>query len=104
MLSGTANATLADAHEALDVKVNLPPHDGSNWNVRRLQIWPLVVLPANHPIQAFLEHHYNDMIVKNYKFRDINNLLRVNNFIQIYKYKMPFRKTFEYIYVRRDLL
>ena len=50
------------------------------------------------------EHHFNDMIVKNYKFRDINNLLRVNNFIQIYKYKMPFRKTFEYIYVRRDLL
>jgi FkbM family methyltransferase len=50
------------------------------------------------------EHHFNDMIVKNYKFRDINNLLRVNNFIQIYKYKMPFRKTFEYIYVRKDLL
>ena len=50
------------------------------------------------------EHHYNDMIVKNYKFGDINNLLRINNFIQIYKYKMPFRKTFEYIYVRRDLL
>ena len=50
------------------------------------------------------EHHFNDMIVKNYKFRDINNLLRVNNFIQVYKYKMPFRKTFEYIYVRRDLL
>ena len=50
------------------------------------------------------EHHFNDMIVKNYKFRDINNLLRVNNFIQIYKYKMPFRKTFEYIYARKDLL
>jgi FkbM family methyltransferase len=50
------------------------------------------------------EHHFDDMIVKNYKFGDINNLLRINNFIQIYKYKMPFRKTFEYIYVRRDLL
>ena len=50
------------------------------------------------------EHHFNDMIVKNYKFRDINNLLRINNFIQIYKYKMPFRKTFEYIYARKDLL
>jgi len=50
------------------------------------------------------EHHFHDMIVKNYKFRDINNLLRVNNFIQIYKYKMPFRKTFEYIYARKDLL
>ena len=50
------------------------------------------------------EHHFHDMLVKNYKFRDINNLLRVNNFIQIYKYKMPFRKTFEYIYARKDLL
>ena len=50
------------------------------------------------------EHHYDDMIKKNYKFRDINNLLRINNFIQIYKYKMAFRKTFEYIYVRKDQL
>ena len=50
------------------------------------------------------EHHFDDMIVKNYKFGDINNLLRINNFIQIYKYKMPFRKTFEYIYARKDLL
>ena len=50
------------------------------------------------------EHHYDDMIKKNYKFRDINNLLRINNFIQIYKYKVAFRKTFEYIYVRKDQL
>ena len=50
------------------------------------------------------EHHYDDMIKKNYKFCDINNLLRINNFIQIYKYKMAFRKTFEYIYVRKDQL
>ncbi len=44
------------------------------------------------------EHHYDDMIFKGYKFRDINSFLLKNNFEQIYKIKMPFRKTFEYIY------
>ncbi len=46
------------------------------------------------------EHHYHNMIIKNYKFKDINNLLIKNKFIQIYKYKMPFRKTFEYVYIK----
>ena len=49
------------------------------------------------------EHHYDNMIVKNYTFRDINNFLKMNNFNQIYKSKMPFRKTFEYIYKREEL-
>ena len=44
------------------------------------------------------EHHYHSMLLKNYKFGDIHNLLIKNNFKQIYKYKMAFRKTFEYIY------
>lgn len=44
------------------------------------------------------EHHYHNMLIKNYKFRDIHQLLKKNNFKQIYKYKMAFRKTFEYIY------
>ena len=44
------------------------------------------------------EHHYDDMIIKNYSFGSIHNLLKQNNFHQIYKHKMPFRKTFEYIY------
>ena len=44
------------------------------------------------------EHHYHDMIKKNYKFNDVHYLLKKNNFEQIYKAKMPFRKTFEYIY------
>ena len=39
------------------------------------------------------------MIVKNYTFSDINNLLNQNNFFKIFKAKMPFRKTFEYIYM-----
>ena len=45
------------------------------------------------------EHHYDDMIEKGYKFSDINNILLKNNFKQIFKIKMPFRKTFEYIYL-----
>ena len=47
------------------------------------------------------EHHYHDMIRKNYTFSDINYFLLKNNFIQIYKSKMPFRKTFEYIYEQK---
>lgn len=50
------------------------------------------------------EHHYDNMIVKNYTFKDINNFLKINNFNQIYKSKMPFRKTFEYIYKREELI
>ena len=44
------------------------------------------------------EHHYDDMIKKNYNFSHINQLLSQNNFFRIHKAKMPFRKTFEYIY------
>ena len=43
------------------------------------------------------EHHFDDMIKKGYKFKDINNLLIKNNVKKIYKAKMPFRKSFEYI-------
>ena len=48
------------------------------------------------------EHHYHDMIKKNYKFSDVHSLLNKNNFRQIYKAKMPFRKTFEYIYKNKS--
>ena len=48
------------------------------------------------------EHHYDNMLIKKYTFLNINNLLKKNNFVQIYKSKMPFRKTFEYIYVNRN--
>ena len=50
----------------------------------------------------FFEHHYDNMILKNYKYCDINNLLKKNNFQKIYKLKMPFRKTFEYIYRNKE--
>jgi FkbM family methyltransferase len=44
------------------------------------------------------EHHYDNMIIKDYNFRNINDLLVKNKFRKIFKIKMPFRKTFEYIY------
>ena len=50
---------------------------------------------------VMFEHHYHDMLVKNYSFSDIHNLLKKNHFQQIYKYKMPFRKTFEYVYKKQ---
>jgi len=47
---------------------------------------------------VYFEHHYDDMIIKNYKFKDINKLLKNYGFIMIKKSKMLFRKSFEYIY------
>tara|TARA_B110000858_G_scaffold176973_1_gene211542 strand:+ start:235 stop:951 length:717 start_codon:yes stop_codon:yes gene_type:complete len=44
------------------------------------------------------EHHYDNMIIKNYKFNDIHALLKNNGFQKVYKIKMPFRKSFDYIY------
>ena len=46
----------------------------------------------------FFEHHYDNMIIKNYKFNDLHKVLVDNNFFKIFKIKMPFRKSFEYIY------
>lgn len=48
------------------------------------------------------EHHYDDMLNKNYKFTDINELLLKNNFSQIFKIKMFFRKSFEYLYLNKS--
>jgi len=50
------------------------------------------------------EHHYDNMIKKGYTFENINKLLIKNNFNKIYKSRMPFRKTFEYIYKREELI
>ena len=51
---------------------------------------------------VMFEHHYDDMLCKNYTFGDIHNLLIKNNFKQVFKYKMSFRKTFEYIYEKKN--
>ena len=47
---------------------------------------------------VLFEHHYDNMIIKNYKFKDIHSLLIDNGFQKVYKIKMPLRKSFEYIY------
>ena len=49
------------------------------------------------------EHHYDNMILKNYKFRDIHKILIDDNFLQILKIKMPLRKSFEYIYENKSI-
>lgn len=47
---------------------------------------------------VLFEHHYDSMIIKNYTYAKINGFLILNNFKKIFKAKMPFRKTFDYIY------
>lgn len=47
---------------------------------------------------VYFEHHYDDMIQKNYTFSDIHDLLKNFGFVKRFKLKMPFRKSFEYIY------
>jgi len=48
------------------------------------------------------EHHYDNMIIKNYNFSDIHKLLSNNGFQKIFKTKMPFRKSFDYIYENKN--
>ena len=67
-----------------------------------------VLLGAEKFLKKFkyilFEHHYDDMIQKKYKFSDINSLLKDNGFKQELKLKMPFRKTFEYIYFNKNTI
>jgi len=46
----------------------------------------------------YFEHHYDDMIKKGYTFSMIHNYLKQNDFKKVFKLKMPFRKSFEYVY------
>ena len=61
-----------------------------------------VILGAKDNIKKikyiYFEHHFDSMIIKNYKFSQINEYLNKYNFKKLFKIKMPFRKTFEYIY------
>jgi len=50
----------------------------------------------------YFEHHYDLMIKKNYKYSDIKIFLNKNNFYLTFKIKMKFRKTFEYIYEKKN--
>jgi FkbM family methyltransferase len=49
------------------------------------------------------EHHFDDMIIKDYKLSNIHNLLINNGFEKKFKIKMKFRKSFEYLYVNKNL-
>tara|TARA_Y100000768_G_scaffold359909_1_gene316764 strand:+ start:85 stop:804 length:720 start_codon:yes stop_codon:yes gene_type:complete len=57
-------------------------------------------LTPKHNIVKFIyfEHHYDDMILKKYTFKNINKILLKYGFKKVYKSKMTFRKSFEYIY------
>ena len=58
----------------------------------------------SHVVQnIYFEHHFDDMIIKNYKFLDINQTLKNFGFKKIYKSKMLFRKSFEYIYINTTI-
>ena len=53
----------------------------------------------NHLVElVYFEHHYDDMIIKDYKFGDIHQLLKSYGFKMLKKSKMLFRKSFEYVY------
>ena len=46
----------------------------------------------------YFEHHFHNMLKKGYNFKDVNSFLKSNNFRKVFKTKMFYRKTFEYIY------
>jgi FkbM family methyltransferase len=50
----------------------------------------------------FFEHHYDQMIMKDYTFSDIHKYLISKGFYPHSKFKMPFRKSFEYIYINKN--
>mgnify|MGYP001263759480 CR=1 FL=1 len=51
----------------------------------------------------YFEHHYDNMIKKSYKFSEIHDHLNVNGFHQVFKIKMPLRKSFDYIYYKKTI-
>tara|TARA_Y100000389_G_C17030737_1_gene303322 strand:- start:55 stop:336 length:282 start_codon:yes stop_codon:yes gene_type:complete len=51
----------------------------------------------------YFEHHYDNMIKKNYKFSEIHDLLLRNGFQRLFKIKMPLRKSFDYIYCKKTV-
>ena len=62
--------------------------------VKKIEIFGNERIPIE-TINMLSDVKINDNINEN----DINNLLKKYNFKKIFKLKMPFRKSFEYIYV-----
>ena len=52
----------------------------------------------------YFEHHFDDMINKNYTFSNIHDYLISFNFKKVLKMKMACRKSFEYIYKNNNNL
>ena len=50
----------------------------------------------------YFEHHFDNMIMKNYTYTMIHSYLSKFNFKKVFKIKMPLRKTFEYIYQNKN--
>ena len=50
----------------------------------------------------YFEHHFDDMLKKDYTLSDIHNYLVKNGFEKKIKIKMFFRKSFEYIYKNKN--
>ena len=46
----------------------------------------------------YFEHHFHNMLRKDYTFTQVHNFLINNGFAKVFKTKMFYRKTFEYIY------
>ena len=51
----------------------------------------------------YFEHHYDNMIKKNYKFSEMHDFLSDNDFYRVFKVRMPFRKSFDYIYRKKTV-
>lgn len=51
----------------------------------------------------YFEHHFHDMFKKKYTLTKVHNYLKEKNFEKVFKIKMMFRKTFEYIYCNKNL-
>tara|TARA_B100000795_G_scaffold269884_1_gene260914 strand:+ start:10998 stop:11726 length:729 start_codon:yes stop_codon:yes gene_type:complete len=51
----------------------------------------------------YFEHHYDNMIIKNYTFSDIHDLLIKADFSRVFKIRMPMRKSFDYIYKKNTI-
>jgi len=66
-----------------------------------------VLKGLKHSIQLvkfiYFEHHYDNMIMKNYKFSEMHDFLINNGFSRVFKIKMPLRKSFDYIYSQKNV-
>ena len=98
----------------VDVKVETVSHFINLYNLDRIDILKIDTEGSEFEILngiekecfskinfIYFEHHFDLMLDKGYKFSDINDLLLKNNFKKIFKIKMKFRKTFEYIYEKK---